>query len=53
MLIIVTIVGAFLAIVLVGFPIMWLAGIGFLVIFIWFTAVSLFGLLALLDNRPR
>lgn len=52
-LIIVTIVGAFLAIVLVGFPIMWLAGIGFLVIFIWFTAVSLFGLLALLDNRPR
>lgn len=47
------IVGALLTIVLIGFPILWLVGLGFLIIFIWFTVVSLFGLLALLDNRPR
>lgn len=48
-----TAIGWALTIVLVGFPILWLAGLGFLIIFIWFTVVSFLGLLALLDNRPR
>ena len=46
-------IGTVLTIVLVGFPILWLAACGFLIIFIWFTVVSFLGLLALLDNRPR
>lgn len=52
-LILLSIVGGILTLVLVGFPILWLAGIGFFLIFLWFTIVSLLGLMALLDNRPR
>jgi len=36
-----------------GFVLVWLAGLGALVLYLWFTVVSLFGLLALLDNRPK
>lgn len=46
-------IGWMLTVVLIGFPILllvWLTAIG---IFIWFTIVSFFGLLALLDGRPR
>lgn len=45
--------GALLAIVLIGFPIMWLGGLVLLIILIWFTVKALLGLLALLDGRPR
>ena len=48
-----TIIGAILAVVLVGFPILWIAaGLGFLVM-VWFTIKSALGLLALMDGRPR
>lgn len=46
-------IGLALTIVLVGFPILWLAGIAALVVMIWFTIKALLGLLALLDGRPR
>ncbi|MBY0562979.1 MAG: hypothetical protein K2P58_02235 [Hyphomonadaceae bacterium] len=46
-------IGVVLAIVLIGIPIIWLAGLASLVLLIWFTVVSLFGLLALLDGRGR
>jgi uncharacterized membrane protein len=36
-----------------GFILVWLAGLGALVLYLWFTVVSLFGFLTLLDNRPR
>jgi uncharacterized membrane protein len=36
-----------------GFLLVWLAGLGALILYLWFTVVSFFGLLALLDNRPR
>jgi uncharacterized membrane protein len=49
----VMIVGWILTIVLIGFPIIWIAGIGFFLIFIWFTLVSLLGMLALLDGRAK
>ena len=52
-LLVLSVVGGVLTVILVGFPILWVAGIGFFVIFIWFTVVSLLGLLALLDNRPK
>lgn len=48
-----TIIGAILAVVLIGFPILWIAaGLGFLVM-VWFTIKSALGLLALMDGRPR
>lgn len=47
------VVGWILTVVLVGFPIIWIAGVGFFIIFIWFTVVSLLGLLALLDGRGK
>jgi uncharacterized membrane protein len=48
-----TIIGFILSFVLIGFPILWLAGgLGFLVM-AWFTIKSALGLLALLDGRPR
>lgn len=46
-------IGAVLAIVLIGFPIMWIGGLVLLIILIWFTVKALLGLLALLDGRPR
>lgn len=45
-------IGWMLTIVLVGFPILALAGLAALGIMIWFTVKSLLGLLALLDGRP-
>jgi uncharacterized membrane protein len=36
-----------------GFLLVWLAGIGALLLYLWFTVVSFFGLLALLDNRAK
>jgi uncharacterized membrane protein len=48
-----TIIGAILAVVLIGFPILWIAaGLGVLVM-VWFTIKSALGLLALMDGRPR
>jgi uncharacterized membrane protein len=52
-LLVATIVGVILSFVLIGFPILWLAGgLGFLVM-VWFTIKSALGLLALMDGRPR
>lgn len=48
-----TLLGWLLTIVLIGFPILAIAGLGALVLFLWFTVKSLLGLLALMDNRPR
>jgi uncharacterized membrane protein len=39
--------------ILIGFPILWIIGAIALIVMIWFTIKSLFGLLALLDGRPR
>jgi uncharacterized membrane protein len=47
------IVGVVLSIVLIGIPIIWLAGVLGLGVGIWFTVKALLGLLALLDGRPR
>lgn len=46
------IVGGALTVVLVGIPILILAWFAALVVGIWFTVKSLFGLIALLDGRP-
>ncbi len=45
--------GFLLMAILIGFPLMWLAGLIGFVFFIWFTVKALLGLLALLDGRPR
>jgi uncharacterized membrane protein len=45
--------GAVLSVVLIGIPILWLAGVLGLGVMIWFTVKALLGLLALLDGRPR
>ena len=42
-----------LTVVLIGFPILLLVWIAAGILFIWFTIKSFFGLLALLDGRPR
>lgn len=47
------VVGAVLSIVLIGIPIVWLAGVFALGVMIWFTVKALLGMLALLDGRPR
>ena len=47
------IVGGILSVVLIGIPILLLAALANLVVFIWFTVKSVFGLIALLDGRPR
>lgn len=46
-------VGSILTIVLIGFPILWIVGVLWLGVMIWFTVKSFLGLLALLDNRMR
>ncbi len=46
-------VGWLLTPVLIGFPVLWIVGGVGLIVMIWFTIKSLFGLLALLDGRPR
>ena len=47
-----TLFGWVLTVVLVGFPILFLAWAAALIVGIWFTVKSLLGLLKLLDNRP-
>lgn len=49
----VALVGWLTVVILIGVPLLWIAGLGSLILFLWFTVKSLFGLLALLDNRPR
>jgi uncharacterized membrane protein len=52
-LLVITILGVILSVVLIGFPILWIAGgLGFLVM-VWFTIKSALGLLTLMDGRPR
>jgi uncharacterized membrane protein len=52
-LLVATMIGVILSVVLIGFPILWIAGgLGFLVM-VWFTIKSALGLLALMDGRPR
>ncbi len=50
---ILAILGWLTAIIGIGFLLLWAAGLGAVVLYLWFTVVSLFGLLALIDNRPR
>lgn len=45
-------IGILLTVVLIGFPIIMLAGLASLVVMIWFTVTSALGLIALLDGRP-
>lgn len=52
-LIVIGVVGTILTIVLIGFPILWLAAIIGFIVFVWFTVKSLLGLLALIDGRAR
>jgi uncharacterized membrane protein len=47
------IVGGILTVVLIGIPIIAFAWIASLVVAIWFTVTSVFGLIALLDGRAR
>ncbi len=47
------IVGAALTVVLIGIPILVLAWLAGLIVAIWFTVKGIFGLIALLDGRPR
>jgi uncharacterized membrane protein len=47
------VIGAVLTFILIGIPILWLAGVLGLIVMIWFTVKALLGLLALMDNRPR
>ena len=44
-------IGGLLTIVLIGFPIIWLAGFAAFIVMIWFTIKSVLGLLALLNQR--
>ena len=46
-------IGIVLTVVLIGIPIIWLAALASLILLIWFTVKSVFGLLALLDGRGR
>lgn len=48
---ILAVIGTLLAIVLIGIPIIWLAGLIFLIGMTWFTIKSLLGLVKLLDGR--
>lgn len=49
---IVAIVG-WITFIIGGFLLVWLAGLGALILYLWFTVVSFLGLLALMDNRPK
>lgn len=46
-------IGLLLTVVLVGFPILWLAAFAGFIVMVWFTVKAVLGLLALLDGRPR
>jgi len=45
--------GVLTAVIGIGFVLIGAAWLGAAILYIWFTVVSLLGLLALLDNRPR
>ncbi len=47
----VTLLGWVLTVVLIGFPIVWMAGIAGFVVMLWFTIKSVLGLIALMENR--
>lgn len=49
----VALAGWLLTLVLVGFAVLWVVGVIGFIVAAWFTIKSIFGLLALLDNRPR
>jgi uncharacterized membrane protein len=46
-------IGWLLTLVLIGFAVLWVIGIIGFIVAVWFTVKSFFGLLALLDGRPR
>lgn len=46
-------IGMILTIVIIGIPILMLAAFASFILLVWFTVKSFFGLLALLDGRPR
>lgn len=48
-----TLAGFLLTIVLIGFPILWLAWALWFIVGVWFTIKSILGFLALMDGRPR
>lgn len=50
---ILAIIGWLTLVVLIGAVLLWIAGLGSLILFLWFTVKSGLGLLALMDNRPR
>ena len=49
---VVSLIGWALTIVLIGFPILWLAGAAGFIVMVWFTVMSLVGLLKLLQGQP-
>ena len=49
---VVSLIGWALTIVLIGFPILWLAGSAGFIVMVWFTVMSLIGLLKLLQGQP-
>lgn len=50
---ILAVIGWLTLIIGVGLLLIWLAGLGSLILFLWFTVKSALGLLRLIDNRPR
>jgi uncharacterized membrane protein len=52
-LVLVALIGWLLTFVLIGFAVLWIVGIAAFLVMVWFTVKSFFGLLALLDGRPR
>jgi uncharacterized membrane protein len=50
---IVAVIGWLTLVIGVGLLLLWLAGLGSLLLYLWFTVKSLLGLLRLIDNRPR
>ena len=51
--VILAVVGAVTAFLGVGFILLGIACLGGFILYLWFTVVSFFGLLKLIDNRPR
>ena len=49
---VITLIGWVLSVVLIGIPILLIAALLSLILFLWFTVKSFFGLLKLLDGRP-
>ena len=48
---VVLILGTVLKLILIGFVIVWVAGLAYLALLIWFTVKSVLGLIAMLENR--